>query len=260
MAEKTVLLTQEAGVATLTLNRPSSLNSLDRELLDDLTAAIQTVRDDPAVRVVVLTGAGKGFCAGGDLFYIISLPSAVAARNFVVRAGNTVAMLVDLPKPVVVMINGVAAGGGFNLAMAGDVVFCARSARFGQSFAKVGLVPDCGGMYLLPRVVGLHKAKELMFTGDLIDAATAAQLGVVNRVVPDEELARVTYEFARRLAQSAPLALGLMKRALNRSVNLDLPDVLELEADLQSLCTQTRDHREGVAAFKEKRAPVFTGE
>lgn len=260
MAEKTVLLTQTDGVATITLNRPAALNALDRQLVDDLTETLQTVQEDPAARVVVLTGAGKGFCAGGDLFYILSLPSPTAARDFVVRAGNTVALLMAMPKPVIAMVNGVAAGAGFNLALACDIIFCAQSARFGQSFAKVGLVPDCGGMYLLPRVVGLHKAKELMFTGDLIDAATAQDLGVVNRVVPDADLKQVTYDFARRLAQGAPIALGLMKRALNRSVNMDLADVLELEADLQSLCTQTQDHKEGVAAFKEKRAPVFTGQ
>lgn len=228
--------------------------------MDDLTVTLQAVQDDATIRAVVVTGAGKGFCAGGDLFYILSLPSPVAARDFVMRAGHTVAMLMELNKPVIAMVNGVAAGAGFNLALACDIVFCAQSARFGQSFAKVGLVPDCGGMYLLPRVVGIHKAKELMFTGDLIDAATAEKLGVVNRVVPDGELVRVTYDFARRLAQGAPVALSLMKRAINRSVNMDLSDVLELEADLQSLCTQTQDHKEGVAAFKEKRAPVFCGQ
>ncbi|MDU4959326.1 MAG: enoyl-CoA hydratase-related protein [Sporomusaceae bacterium] len=259
MSEKNVLLTQDSGVATITLNRPAALNAFNRDLADEFAAALATVRRDERVRAVVLTGSGRAFCAGGDLSYLTSLSDPAAARAFIADAGAITASLMDMEKPVVAMVNGVAAGAGFNLALACDLVYCAESARFGQSFVKVGLVPDCGGMYLLPQVVGMHKAKELMFTAELIDAQTALRLGVVNQVVADGQLTATVAELAAKLAASAPLALALTKRVLNRGRGLPLEAVLELEADAQALCLQTADHREGVAAFKEKRVPRFTG-
>lgn len=259
MEEKAVLLTVEAGIATITLNRPKALNSMNDALVDELTDALAQVGADSAVRAVILTGAGRAFCAGGDLNYLQGLTNQLAARAFITKVGNLVETIMNMPKPVIAMVNGVAAGAGFNLALACDIVFCAQSARFAQSFIKVGLIPDCGGMYLLPRVVGLHKAKELMFTADLIDAVQASQLGVVNKVVEDGQLADVTLAFAERMAKSAPLALQLMKHVINRSDTLDLRTVLDHEADLQSICMQTGDHAEGVAAFKAKREPEFKG-
>lgn len=259
MAEKAVLLEVNAGIATITMNRSAAMNSMNDALVSDFMEVLAQVRDAAAVRAVVLTGNGKAFCAGGDLFYLVGLRDLATARKFIADAGKITATIMGMEKPVIAMVNGVAAGAGFNLAMACDVIFAAKSARFGQSFAKVGLVPDCGGMYLLPRVVGMHKAKELMFTGDLIDADTALQLGIVNHVVEAEQLQAAVYKFAARLADSAPLAIGLMKRILNRSDILDLDTTLEFEADLQTLCMQTADHQEGVAAFKEKRAPAFKG-
>ncbi len=259
MEEKTVLVEIQAGVATITMNRPSAMNSLNDALVKELTAALSQVQADADVRAVVLTGSGKAFCAGGDLFYLVGLKEPAAARGFIAAAGGITAAIMSMEKPVIAMVNGVAAGAGFNLVLACDIVFCAKSARFAQSFTKVGLVPDCGGMYLLPRVVGRHKAKELMFTADLIDADTALRLGVANQVVDDAGLKEAAYGFAARLAAGPPLALALTKRILNRSDNLDLDTTLEFEADLQALCMQTDDHQEGVAAFKEKRAPVFRG-
>ncbi|WP_066236604.1 enoyl-CoA hydratase/isomerase family protein [Anaerosporomusa subterranea] len=259
MQEKTVILEKCNGVATITLNRPATMNSLNRELVDEFTAILHEVQSDGDVKAVVLTGNGRAFCAGGDLSYLASLTEPAAARGFIADAGNIAAMIMNMEKPVVAMVNGVAAGAGFNLALACDIVYCAKTARFGQSFVKVGLVPDCGGMYLLPKVVGMHKAKELMFTADLIDAETALDLGVVNHVVDDALLPETVCQFAEKLANSAPIAIGLMKRVLNRSNNLDLETVLEFEADVQALCMQTADHKEGVAAFKEKRVPQFTG-
>lgn len=259
MEDKCVLLEKSAGIATVTLNRPAAMNALDRRMVDQLADALRDAGSDDAVRVIVLTGSGRAFSAGGDLDQLLSLTDLAAARKFVADAGGVASIIAGLEKPVIAMVNGVAAGGAFNYALACDIVFCAKSARFGQSFVKIGLIPDCSGIYHLPRVVGMHKAKELMFTGDLIDAATARELGIVNQVVEDGELREAVYKFAARLAAGAPLAISLMKKLLNRSGGQDLDTVLEFEADVQTLCIQTGDHKEGVAAFKEKRGPVFTG-
>lgn len=255
----TILANIAEGIATITLNRPDVMNSFHQEMVDEFIQILQDIKSDSSVKVVVLAGAGKAFCAGGDLGYIASIADTIAARNFITSVGQIVTLIMTMEKPVIAMVNGVAAGAGFNLALACDIIFCGQSARFTQSFVKVGLVPDCGGLYLLPRIVGFHKAKELMFTADLIDADTALNLGIVKEVVGDAELKEVTYKFATRLAQSAPVALGFIKTMINRSDSLDLESTLAFEANLQTICMQTEDHKEGVVAFKEKRAPFFKG-
>ena len=259
MSEKAVLLEKKAGIATITLNRPEAMNSLNLELVSDLSVALTNVQEDSSVRVVVLTGNGKAFCAGGDLFYLAGLTQVLDARSFIAQAGNLISGIMNMDKPVIAMVNGVAAGAGFNIALACDIVFCAKSVKFAQSFSKVGLVPDCGGFYLLPRIVGAHKAKELMFTADLIDADTAFAMGLVNKVVENADLAATTCQFAERLAAQAPIALGMIKKMVNRSSTMELDEVLATEADLQAICMQTDDYREGVQAFKEKRPPRFCG-
>lgn len=257
--EKSVLLEKSRGIAIVTLNRPGVLNTLHPVLIAETLEAFQDVDQDPDVKVVILTGAGKGFCAGGDLPYIEAIDNPVKGRDYIAYAGEITSAIVNLKKPVIAMVNGVAAGAGFNLALACDIIYCAKSARFVQSFAKVGLVPDCGGAYLLPRAVGLHKAKELMFTADIISSDTAFQLGFVNQVVEDAELKAATFKYAEKLAASAPIAISLIKKILNESDGLDLKKVLEMETFMQSMCLQTEDNKEGVKAFKEKRAPVFKG-
>lgn len=259
MGDKTVLLEKNNGIATITLNRPEAMNSLNKELVDEFIATLTVIKDDPEIRTVILTGAGKAFCAGGDLFYLASLTEPIVAHRFIAQAGKIIGLIMGMEKPVIAMVNGVAAGAGFNIAMACDIVIAAKSAKFVQSFSKVGLVPDCGGFYLLPRVVGMHKAKELMFTADLIDAETALKLGVLNSVVEEAELGAAVNKMAARLAAGAPVALTFIKKMVNRSDGLDLASTLAFEEDMQCICMQTADHQEGVKAFKEKRPPVFQG-
>ncbi|MEG6584652.1 enoyl-CoA hydratase/isomerase family protein [Dendrosporobacter sp. 1207_IL3150] len=259
MTDKAVLLSNDDGIATITLNRPSALNSINKLLADELIECLNLVKNDNSVKTIILTGSGKAFCAGGDLSYIENLKDIIEARSFIAQVGQFVSIIMEMDKPVIAMVNGVAAGAGFNLALACDIIFCADSARFAQSFAKVGLIPDCGGMYLLPRIVGLHKAKELMFTADLIDAKTAHSLKLVNRVCANESLEEETKAFAKKIADSAPIAVGLIKKTLNRYDTMTLNSLLEHEADMQAYCLQTQDHKEGVSAFKEKRMPSFKG-
>lgn len=259
MQENLVLLDVSSPVATITLNRPEAMNTFNQELVAQLIEALHIVKNNELVNAVILTGNGKAFSAGGDLGYLNGITDPLAARKFIASVGQIVTLIMTIDKPIIAMVNGVAAGAGFNLALACDIIFCAKSARFAQSFVKVGLIPDCGGLYLLPRIVGSHKAKELMFTADLINADTALSLGIINRIVDDAELKDTTNQFAKRLADSAPIAMGMIKRSVNRSGQLDLESTLELEADLQCICMQTLDHKEGVAAFKEKRQPRFLG-
>jgi len=257
--EKNVLLEKKDGIATLTLNRPKVLNTLHPDLVKELFNALKDVKEDESVKVVIITGAGKAFSAGGDLPYIESIDNVIDGRAYIYSAGDIVKGITTMPKPVIAMVNGVAAGAGFNLALACDLICCAKSARFAQSFAKVGLVPDCGGSYFLPRAVGTHRAKELMFTGQLINAETAYQLGFINRLIDDSELKEKTYEFAKELVNAAPIPLAFIKTSVNQSERLTLDDALEIETDKQGFCMQTQDNKEGVKAFKEKRAPLFTG-
>jgi 2-(1,2-epoxy-1,2-dihydrophenyl)acetyl-CoA isomerase len=257
--ENYVLLKKTGGIAEVVMNRPETLNSLHPLLVKGLISTLRDLDGDNEIRVVILTGAGKGFCSGGDLSSLEKVEGALAARKYVADAGGIVSTIVNMKKPVIAMVNGAAAGAGFNVALACDIVFCAGSAKFIQSFANIALVPDCGGMYFLPKTVGLHRAKELMFTAEVVTSELALELGLVNRVFDKEELREKTYEYAEKLVQAAPVALSYVKKVLNQSHHLDLEQILEKEADLQALCLLTEDNKEGIKAFKEKRKPEFKG-
>lgn len=259
MVESNVIVKYSASIATIVLNRPKAMNALDRILVDELTDTLESLQANKDIRCIILTGMGKAFCAGGDLGHLSTLSDPIYFREFVADVGRLAFTIMKMEKPVIAMVNGVAAGAGFNLALACDLIICAQSARFAQSFSKVGLIPDCGGLFLLPRIVGPHKAKELMFTADLIDATTALNLGLVNRVVENDKLEAEVTQLAHKLAAAPPIALGFTKKIINHSFEFDIETILEREADLQTVCMETQDYREGVAAFNEKRQPVFKG-
>lgn len=256
--EAAVLYVAKNHVATITMNRPKSLNSMNDLLIDGLHDSLTNAISDNDVKVIVLTGAGKAFCAGGDLSYLNGLNGIAEKKAFIARVGDVARRITTMEKPVLAYVNGVAAGAGVNLMLACDLVYASPKARFGESFAKVALIPDCGGLYFLPKTIGVLKAKEMMFTGDLMDATTAEKLGLVNGIYADDELHDKVYNMAARLAASAPMAIGLTKKYLNNTA-LTLDEILTIEETTQSLLMGTEDCKEGIAAFYEKRSPVFKG-
>lgn len=250
-----------AGVLRLTLNRPSRLNALDDELLSALGVALEVAREDDAVRCVLLTGAGRGFCAGADLgqgALIAEDRVALIRRHLATLYAPIILGIRELEKPVVAAVNGVAAGAGMSLALACDLRVCGESASFLQAFVRIGLVPDAGSTFFLPRLVGVARAAELCMLGDQVSAADALRIGLVNRVVPDASLGDEAGALAERLAQG-PRSLGLIKRALNLALASDLRTQLAHEEDLQGLALTTSDSVEGVTAFIEKRPASFEG-
>ncbi|HEY6607659.1 MAG TPA: enoyl-CoA hydratase-related protein [Candidatus Limnocylindria bacterium] len=252
-----LLTATDAGVVTLTLNRPDALNALNAELRAGLLAALKAASRDDATRAVVLTGAGRGFCAGADLrggdgerdFRAV----LTAEYNPLIEAMRTI------PKPVVAAVNGVAAGAGFSLAMAADLVVVAAEARFVPAFDRIGLVPDSGLARTLVRAVGRHRAFEILVGGGHLGAEEARELGLASAVVPADQLMTTAGELARRLADGPTAGIGLTKRLLNAAEDVTLSEALATEAALQALAGRTGDHAEGVAAFAEKRDPAFRG-
>lgn len=258
MSEEVIKCEREGGVAILTLNRPKSLNSMSLDLINGWIMKLHEAEHDPEVRVIVLTGEGRAFCAGGDLGALDGLKTTEERRRFVAQAGMIVRLIHAMSKPVIAMVNGVAAGAGFNIAIACDLCYAAEGVKFIQSFASVGLAPDCGGYYFLAKTVGLARAKELMFTARPVEAQEALSLGLVNGVFPPEALRDSVLAVAKKIASGAPLALAMMKHEIN-NYGASLDDTLTYEAMAMSALLGTEDFREGVRAFSEKRPPKFTG-
>jgi 2-(1,2-epoxy-1,2-dihydrophenyl)acetyl-CoA isomerase len=254
--------TIEDGVATLTFNRPDRMNALSTPIMEGLLLGLPRLADDPAVRVVVLTGAGRAFCAGGDVKSMAEggerrSPAEATAH---LRSRMEVSRILhELPKLTIAMINGPAAGAGLAFALACDLRMAGASARLVTAFVRVGFSGDFGGSYFLTRLVGTAKARELYFTGRPVDAEEALSLGLVNRLVPDDQLATVTMELAQSLAHGPAIALSLMKRNMNCAESGGLAELLDMEAAHQVRTGRTEDHREAAKAFVEKRAPIFRG-
>lgn len=250
------------GIAVLVMNRPERMNALNDELATALHSSLQRIAKDDSIRVIVLTGAGRAFCAGGDLGVIGKGREANNLKQLepILRAGmGAVLTMRTMPQPVIAAVNGAAAGAGMNVALAADIRISAEEATFGQNFSKVGLFPDYGGTYFLPELVGPSKAAEMFYTGDMIDAATALRLGLVSRVVPAAQLEAEVKILAQKIASGPPLAIRAVKRVLFAEQKEALERALEAEVEHQMKCFASEDCLEGVHAFFEKRAPKFQG-
>ena len=247
----------DEGVVTVTLNRPEKRNALNPQMALELLETFRAIAARPEDRVLVLTGAGDGFCSGADLTG--GEERGTHALVYMRSIGALALALQTLPKPTIAKVRGVAAGAGCNMALACDLVVASDEARFTQIFVKRGMVVDFGGSWLLPRLIGMQRAKELAFFGDFVSAADAQGLGLVNRVLADGELDAFVDEWAERLAAGPPLALSMTKSLLSHSFETSIEQALEDEARCQALCISTKDTREAITAFAEKRPPVFRG-
>ncbi|MDY6854974.1 MAG: enoyl-CoA hydratase [Thermodesulfobacteriota bacterium] len=259
-----ILFKKEDRVATIMFNRPDSLNALGGTMREDIIDAISDIKRDKNIGALVITGSGRAFCAGGNIKEMerMSIEVPLVERREFVRgvAHKIITEIRALKKPVIASINGHAIGAGCNIALACDMRIASDKAKLGVGFINMGLVSDYGGLYFLPRLVGVPKAIEMYFSGDVINAVEAERIGMVNKTVRHEELEKITYELASRIAKKAPIALGMIKDIMYKGLNMNLADELDLEADAQSICLKTEDHREGVRAFLEKRKPVFKGQ
>jgi len=263
MSQDLLVLTKENGVATITLNRPDKFNAMTTEMWRRFPELIQEVNHDHSVKVLILTGAGKAFCSGSDAGRLASQIAGgkieKTARELTTPLGVEVLHLARLQVPTIAAINGVAAAAGISLALACDIRIASEQARFVLVWAKMGLIPDGGATYFLTRLLGPSKALELAITGRSIDAAEAERIGLVNRVVPHDELPAVAKELATTVAEGPSIAFEFMKKGIYRALTHDLESQLDFESYAQGICRQTEDHHEGVEAFMQKRKPEFRG-
>lgn len=259
MEVKYIIYEKNEGVATITLNRPEALNAFSKEVVEEILHALEDVKTDEAVRVVVLTGAGeKAFSAGADIKAMVGM-TALKARELSFMGEKLCVGLENLEKPVIAAINGYALGGGLEVAMSCDLRIASENAKMGQTEINIGLIPGWGGTQRLTRLVGMTKAKELVFTGRIIDAKTAEQIGIVNMVVPADKFRETVSQFAKDLASKAPVALKVAKALINKGSDIGLDSALALEREGFGVVGSSEDLKEGVSAFMEKRKPVFKG-
>jgi enoyl-CoA hydratase len=259
MEFKYIIYEKGEGIATITLNRPEALNAFSREVVEEILQTLEDVRNDENVRVVVLTGAGeKAFSAGADIKSMIGM-TVLKARELSLMGEKLCLALENLEKPVIAALNGYALGGGLEVAMSCDLRIASENARMGQTEINIGLIPGWGGTQRLTRLIGRTKAKELVFTGRMIDAKTAEQLGIINMTVPQDKFKETVRQFALELASKAPVAVSVAKALINKGADISLDSALALEREGFGVVASTDDLKEGVSAFTEKRKPIFKG-
>jgi enoyl-CoA hydratase/carnithine racemase len=262
MDHRPIIYRKELGVATIILNRPRALNALNAEMIDELLHALEQAGEDPEVKVLLLTGAGRAFCFGADISEFRQAqeqsPQDTACK-LLLKSQKIIRLLSSMRKPTIAALNGFATGLGLDLALACDLRIAAERAKLGEAFVSMGLLPDGGGTFFLPRLVGLAKAAEMIFTGEAIEALEAQRIGLINRAVPTQDLIKSAQELADKLARGPMLAIGLAKEAIWRNLSQDIDSALKLEAQSQKACLESEDHREAVNAFLEKRDPRFRG-
>jgi enoyl-CoA hydratase len=259
MEFKYIIYEKSEGIATITLNRPEALNSFSKEVVDEVLQAVEDIRNDENVRVVILTGAGeKSFSTGADIKAMKGM-NALKARELSLMGEKLCSAFENLEKPVIAAINGYALGGGLEVAMACDLRIAVENARIGQTEVNIGLIPGWGGTQRLTRLIGKTKAKELVFSGKIVDAKTAEQLGILNLVVPADKFRETVRQFALELAQKAPVAIKVAKALIDKGADIGLNAALALEREGFGVVASTEDLQEGVSAFAEKRKPAFKG-
>lgn len=258
MEYKYLLEERKGNISVLYLNKPEVRNALVMEMRMELLHALEKAEQDEQIKCIILTGQGKAFSAGGDLSALKEL-EPLEGRSRLQKSHPLLMKMLEMEKPIIAAVNGAAAGAGFSLTLLCDLIVSSEQAFFVQSFVNVGLIPDFAAIHFLPMLIGPHRAKEMMFMGDRITANEAQRLGIVNRVVPAEELLPATIEIADKLTKKSPISMGMTKKIMNQHLNRELKILLEMEAQGQAICFQTEDFKEGVQAFFEKREPNFTG-
>lgn len=255
-----LMLKKQDGAAAITLNCPEKLNAINTETIGEILDALNDTAVDEKIRVVTITGAGRAFCSGADLDSpLFDAENAASYTEGMHRVSQVITAIKELPKPVIAAVNGPAAGIGCNLALACDIILASERAKFIEPFISLGLHPDTGAIYFLPRLVGLAKSSYYLLTGRVIDAREAERIGIVSRLFPGEQLERATNDLALALAKSAPAAIHMTKKSLNQALTMDLPAALEAEARAVAILNTSEDRKEGIISFLEKRDPVFKG-
>lgn len=259
-----MILEKEEGIATLTLNRPDKLNAISTEMWKDLRRVIDTVANDDEIQVLIITGAGRGFCSGSDVSGRLAARFSgqqpeITQKELLEPVGYVAYLIHRLDIPIITAINGPATGAGLSLALLGDIRIASETAKFSAIWVRVGLIGDLGATYLLPRIVGTSKALQMLCTGEMIDAGEAERIGLVSKVVPPDELMPAAKEMADTLSKGPTVAIKLVKRAVYKGIHNDLLTQLDFESYGQNICRNTEDHREGVKSFIEKRTPQFKG-